>query len=60
LEFIANLHRKFDARRKELLILRKNRQAEFDKGILPDFLPDIKHIREKDWIVQNRFRTGLA
>lgn len=51
LEFIANLHRKFDARRKELLDIRKAQQAEFDKGALPNFLPDTKHIRESDWTV---------
>ncbi len=51
LEFVAQLHRKFDARRRELLETRKNRQAEFDKGILPTFLPETKNIRESDWTV---------
>ena len=51
LEFVAQLHRKFDARRKELLEARKIRQAEFDQGILPTFLPETKNIRESDWTV---------
>jgi len=51
LEFVAQLHRKFDAQRKELLEARKNRQTEFDKGILLGFLPETKNIRESDWTV---------
>ena len=46
--FLALLHRSFNARRKELLQRRVIRQAELDKGILPDFLPETKHIREND------------
>ena len=48
LAFLAILHRTFNARRKELLQRRTIRQAELDKGILPDFLPETKHIREND------------
>ena len=44
--FLALLHRTFNARRKELLQRRVIRQAELDKGILPDFLPETKAIRE--------------
>ncbi|MCJ1355704.1 MAG: hypothetical protein MMC33_005696 [Icmadophila ericetorum] len=44
--FLALLHRSFNARRKELLQRRVARQAEIDKGVLPDFLPETKHIRE--------------
>ncbi|KAK0507172.1 hypothetical protein JMJ35_010210 [Cladonia borealis] len=44
--FLALLHRSFNARRKELLQRRDIRQAELDKGVLPDFLPETKHIRE--------------
>jgi malate synthase len=44
--FLALLHRSFNARRKELLQRRVLRQAELDKGVLPDFLPETKHIRE--------------
>ena len=46
--FLALLHRTFDRRRKELLDRRQIRQAELDKGVLPDFLPETKHIREND------------
>ncbi|KAL8701307.1 MAG: hypothetical protein Q9201_004978 [Fulgogasparrea decipioides] len=44
--FLALLHRSFNAKRKELLQRRDIRQAELDKGVLPDFLPETKHIRE--------------
>lgn len=44
--FLALLHRSFNARRKELLQHRVIRQAELDKGVLPDFLPETKYIRE--------------
>ena len=49
LEFVAKLERKFGARRAELLALRAERQREFDAGKLPDFLPETKEIREKEW-----------
>jgi malate synthase len=51
LAFTAKLARKFEARRRELMALREARQAEFDAGELPDFLPETKHIRESDWAV---------
>ena len=44
--FVALLHRSFNTRRKELLQRRVIRQAELDKGVLPDFLPETKHIRD--------------
>lgn len=46
LAFLALLHRSFNERRKQLLERRKLRQAEIDKGVLPDFLPETRHIRE--------------
>lgn len=46
--FLALLHRTFDKTRKALLQKRQVRQAELDKGNLPDFLPETKHIREND------------
>ncbi|TGO51523.1 hypothetical protein BOTNAR_0353g00150 [Botryotinia narcissicola] len=46
--FLALLHRSFNRTRKELLQHRVIRQAELDKGSLPDFLPETKHIREND------------
>lgn len=46
--FLALLHRSFNATRKDLLQRRVLRQAELDRGELPDFLPETKHIREND------------
>lgn len=46
LAFLALLHRSFNGTRKTLLERRKVRQAELDKGHLPDFLPETRHIRE--------------
>src|SRR5437868_12850896 len=51
LAFLAELHRRFDATRKRLLAGRAARQARFDAGELPDFLPHTRHIREQDWKV---------
>ena len=42
LAFLADLHRRFDARRLELLARRMERQKLFDAGQLPDFLPETK------------------
>lgn len=49
LSFVAELHRRFDARRRELLARREERQAQLDAGELPDFLPETAHIRAGDW-----------
>jgi malate synthase len=46
--FLTLLHRSFNGTRKSLLQRRAIRQQELDKGILPDFLPETKHIREND------------
>lgn len=46
LTFLALLQRSFNATRKNLLERRKLRQAELDRGVLPDFLPETKHVRE--------------
>ena len=46
LAFLALLPRSFNPTRKNLLERRKLRQAELDRGVLPDFLPETKHIRE--------------
>ncbi len=51
LEFVAGLHRKFDARREELLAARVERQKRLDAGEKPDFLPETANIRESDWTV---------
>ena len=49
--FFARLARKFEARRQELMAQRVVRQAEFDAGKLPDFLPATKTVRDGDWTI---------
>jgi malate synthase len=51
LAFVAELHRRFDRTRQALLRRREERQADFAAGILPDFLPETKRIREQEWTV---------
>lgn len=51
LAFLEALERRFGARRRELLSLRKARQVRFDGGELPDFLPETKSIRNGHWEV---------
>jgi len=49
--FVADLCRRFDGRRLELLARRVERQREIDAGQLPDFLPETAAIRNGDWQV---------
>ena len=51
LKFIAKLHRAFDSRRRTLLKIRAERQARIDAGEMPDFLPETRLVREKEWII---------
>ncbi len=51
LRFLAELARRFEPRRKELLARRVKRQIEIDNGQLPDFLPETEGIRSADWKV---------
>src|SRR5919204_6882957 len=51
LEFVARLHREFNATREQLLQARAERQQRYDAGELPDFLPETRAIREGDWKV---------
>ncbi len=51
LAFVADLHRRFDPRRRELLGLRRDREERILAGELPDFLPETREIREGDWRV---------
>src|SRR6202140_992998 len=51
LELLASLHRDFNARRLQLLAARQRRQAEIDRGMLPDFLPETAHIRADHWCI---------
>lgn len=49
LQFVADIARKFDQTRRQLLAMRETRAAKWDAGALPDFLTETKHIREGDW-----------
>jgi malate synthase len=51
LQLLASLHRRFNARRLELLAMRSRRQAEFDEGALPGFLDATIEVRAGDWRV---------
>ncbi|HEU4695475.1 MAG TPA: malate synthase A [Sphingomicrobium sp.] len=51
LEFLSELHERFDDRRLELLERREERQDRFDAGELPDFREDTRDIREADWTI---------
>ncbi|MFN8596169.1 MAG: malate synthase A, partial [Anaerolineae bacterium] len=52
LNFVANLQRRFKARRLELLAKRAERQLRIDAGEMPEFLPDTAHIRsDRTWHV---------
>ncbi|WP_029005956.1 malate synthase A [Azorhizobium doebereinerae] len=51
LAFVAELHRSFDATRRDLLARRTARQARFDAGELPDFLPETASIRDAEWTI---------
>ena len=46
IDFLADLARKFTARRDELLLARAKRQAAIDSGQLPDFLPATAAVRD--------------
>ena len=47
--FAAKLQRAFGPRRADLLARRAKRQAEFDAGSMPDFLPETRGVREGHW-----------
>ena len=51
LAFVAELHRHFGGRRREVLARRVERQHDFEAGRLPDFLAETATIRERDWTV---------
>src|SRR3954466_14244949 len=51
LEFVAELHRRFDERRRELLGKRAERQRSLDEGGTLDFLDETREVREGDWTV---------
>jgi len=49
--FLADLHRAFEPARQARLAARRERQARFDAGALPDFRADTRDIRAGDWTV---------
>ncbi|HEU5316522.1 MAG TPA: malate synthase A, partial [Chloroflexota bacterium] len=51
LQLVADLQRRLGPTREALLRARQTRQAAFDGGVLPDFLPETRNIREADWSV---------
>ncbi len=51
MDFVVELARKFGPRVEELLARRAARQKEIDAGKLPDFLPETRAIREREWHV---------
>ncbi|HEX2092696.1 MAG TPA: malate synthase A, partial [Longimicrobiaceae bacterium] len=51
LAFVAWLHREFNPVRTTLLTERDRRQAEFDAGAVPAFLPETASVREGEWTV---------
>jgi malate synthase len=51
LAFVAELHRRFDGRRQELLALRAERRERLRAGEKLDFRGDTRDIREDDWRV---------
>jgi malate synthase len=46
--FLASLHRTFNTTRKQLLKRRQLRQQQIDAGVMLDFLPETKYIRDDD------------
>ena len=50
IEFLTELHLRFNDERKKLLVARTMKQVEFDHHQLPVFLPETKEIRETDWV----------
>src|SRR5208337_3507443 len=51
LQFVADMARRFEPQRRRLMEARSERQAAWDAGALPDFLPGTRAIREGDWKV---------
>src|SRR5213596_1699516 len=51
LQFLGALARRFEPDRQRRLARRRERQHELDAGRLPDFLPETKEIRDRDWTV---------
>jgi len=48
---LAQVHERFDGRRRVLLAARAARQVRLDAGELPDFLPETAAVRAGDWSI---------
>ncbi len=51
LALLVSLHRAVEPERQRRLQARRERQARFDAGELPDFRADTAHLRDEDWRV---------
>jgi malate synthase len=51
LDFLRELHIRFNPRRLSLLKARDERQTRIDAGELPDFLAETQNIRESEWTI---------
>ena len=51
IDFIVDLQRTFNVRRKDLLNAREERQKRLDAGERPNFLEETRSIRESQWTV---------
>jgi len=49
--FLADLHKRFNRTRENLLSLRSERQKKINQGQLPDFLAETARIRASEWQV---------
>ncbi|WP_286829034.1 MULTISPECIES: malate synthase A [Kordiimonas] len=52
LSFVAEVERKFGAKRRELMAAREAVQKKLDGGDLPLFLPETADVRSRDWKVR--------
>ncbi|MBV9661755.1 MAG: malate synthase A [Acidimicrobiales bacterium] len=50
-DFVVDLHHRFDGRRREILEARVERQARLDAGERPEFRSDTAGVRQHDWLV---------
>ena len=53
LQFVKEIHEKFNNKRLELLKERERRQEAIDKGHKLDFLNETKKITESNWKIKN-------
>ena len=51
IDFVVDLHRRFESRRNDLLNRRIQRQHAIDAGQLPEFLPETAEIRNSSYVV---------